>query len=616
MKKIVNFYCLLILFSIVAPKVSMAQCDNPPEYLPSALVMNIGNFTACPRSLPALGSGYACIGINGIDVLCYQGLNIKTFPNLHQVIYWPKGTPMNWGINRYTSGPPGYYTFCNQSNDYYFQRGGTNPYQSSTPQVFQANEVGFYQLGGYVTIKEARPELVNINPVKWLPPIYVIKYSSCPNNPFNSFAGEVNINVCVVDCGGSGTITLQPCGDNILHRPENTAEYEYFWQGMQCGTDASNGDPTYPVTSTGTYYLRGRHKATLTWGSCISIYAVYNAGPVLATPPVPTVNGNTCGDVTLTMPVTPGVTYYWQGEGCVEPPRTDKSAATPYVVEKPGTYYVRAYNGSCWSACSAVTPTINAIAPPLVKSTYACDCENINPATGRPDVTVTATPSAPANTCNWYTHIPFPPYFALLGTGLSHTFNINQNATFFVTSYNSSTQCESAKVPVNIKFKSCTKCLEPFSLIPGKKYVISAWVKEQNNFDATTYNNAYIRVSFNGSTNDKIVKGSGEIIDGWQKIEEEFTIQGSIDGVRIELNNGGGTGDVFFDDIRLFPFESNMVSYVYDQFTLKLVAELDANNYATYYIYDDEGKLTKVKKETTNGVKTVKEGRVNNVIQN
>jgi hypothetical protein len=42
---------------------------------------------------------------------------------------------------------------------------------------------------------------------------------------------------------------------------------------------------------------------------------------------------------------------------------------------------------------------------------------------------------------------------------------------------------------------------------------------------------------------------------------------------------------------------------------LHFVAELDDNNYATFYEYDDEGKLVRVKKETQQRIFTVKESR-------
>lgn len=54
-----------------------------------------------------------------------------------------------------------------------------------------------------------------------------------------------------------------------------------------------------------------------------------------------------------------------------------------------------------------------------------------------------------------------------------------------------------------------------------------------------------------------------------------------------------------------------MKSFVYDPFTLRLHAELDENNYATYYEYDEEGALVRVKKETERGVKTINETRQN-----
>jgi hypothetical protein len=66
---------------------------------------------------------------------------------------------------------------------------------------------------------------------------------------------------------------------------------------------------------------------------------------------------------------------------------------------------------------------------------------------------------------------------------------------------------------------------------------------------------------------------------------------------------------VYFDDIRIHPFNADMKTYVYDPQTLRLMAELDENNYATFYNYDEEGQLIRVKKETVQGVKTIKETR-------
>jgi hypothetical protein len=43
--------------------------------------------------------------------------------------------------------------------------------------------------------------------------------------------------------------------------------------------------------------------------------------------------------------------------------------------------------------------------------------------------------------------------------------------------------------------------------------------------------------------------------------------------------------------------------------SLRLMAELDENNYSTFYEYDDDGTLIRVKKETERGIMTLKETR-------
>ena len=76
----------------------------------------------------------------------------------------------------------------------------------------------------------------------------------------------------------------------------------------------------------------------------------------------------------------------------------------------------------------------------------------------------------------------------------------------------------------------------------------------------------------------------------------------------VSLEATGSTA-VYFDDLRIHPFNANMKSFVYNPVNLRLMAELDENNYSTFYEYDDDGTLIRVKKETERGVKTIKETR-------
>jgi hypothetical protein len=57
------------------------------------------------------------------------------------------------------------------------------------------------------------------------------------------------------------------------------------------------------------------------------------------------------------------------------------------------------------------------------------------------------------------------------------------------------------------------------------------------------------------------------------------------------------------------PFNASMDNYVFDPASLRVWAELDERNFATFYEYDQEGMLVRVKEETERGVQTVKETR-------
>lgn len=151
----------------------------------------------------------------------------------------------------------------------------------------------------------------------------------------------------------------------------------------------------------------------------------------------------------------------------------------------------------------------------------------------------------------------------------------------------------------------------PINLTPGKKMIFSAWVKENCTTPCTqsTYNNTAIQLEFNDMNSTKSdITPVGPIIEGWQKIEKEFTVPEGATSMTVKFKNQSGQ-PAYFDDIRIHPFNANMKTYVYDPVNLRLAAELDANNFASYYEYDEEGTLIRVKAETKEGVKTIRETR-------
>jgi len=156
----------------------------------------------------------------------------------------------------------------------------------------------------------------------------------------------------------------------------------------------------------------------------------------------------------------------------------------------------------------------------------------------------------------------------------------------------------------------CEDCISGFQPTAGT-YVVSAWVKDANApLSATTYTSPYIRITSTGMTTVNCYP-TGDIIDGWQRIEQLVTTVTDY-SFNIELICTSAGSSCFFDDIRIFPYDGSMITYVYDPITLRLMAELDERNYAKLYEYDEEGKLIRVKKETEKGIMTIQENRENN----
>lgn len=185
-------------------------------------------------------------------------------------------------------------------------------------------------------------------------------------------------------------------------------------------------------------------------------------------------------------------------------------------------------------------------------------------------------------------------------------------ASFFVSSNTNTVSYSSLDTETACNYtkpmKAEEQMMNPVFTVPAnKKMLFSAWVRESDT-QVPGYTNNKVQLQFNAGTNPPDFLPSGPVIEGWQRIEGVFTVPDNATTMNLKLVNSS-SDPVYFDDIRIHPFNANMTSYVYDPVNLRLAAQLDANNYAKFYEYDDEGTLIRTKAETKEGVKTITETR-------
>lgn len=200
-------------------------------------------------------------------------------------------------------------------------------------------------------------------------------------------------------------------------------------------------------------------------------------------------------------------------------------------------------------------------------------------------------------------------------TGLK-SIRIDPDSTFSIVRSLDTVDCVAAADDTPYSLKDCD-CLGLFApivdTIDSLKYVVGFWVMEDTIPTDYEYATLDFDVKIGGSSVTLENETKSLLIEGWQRIEYIFEVDtGSTGNIEVIFdNNSTGTQKVYVDDIRIHPYNSTMESYVYHPITLKLTAQLDNNNYATFYEYDQEGNLIRIKKETERGIVTLQESRNN-----
>jgi hypothetical protein len=146
-----------------------------------------------------------------------------------------------------------------------------------------------------------------------------------------------------------------------------------------------------------------------------------------------------------------------------------------------------------------------------------------------------------------------------------------------------------------------------FEPVQGNEYVFNIWVKDNQPLNKNINISAYYQVP-NYGYSYPITLSYKAVVEGWKLLEGRINTQ--VSGYRkMDLLLKANYDGIYIDDIRIHPKDAHLKSYAYDSRNFKLMAELDENAFATFYEYDDEGSLIRVKKETERGIATIKENR-------
>lgn len=149
---------------------------------------------------------------------------------------------------------------------------------------------------------------------------------------------------------------------------------------------------------------------------------------------------------------------------------------------------------------------------------------------------------------------------------------------------------------------------EDATQVGDRKYIVSFWVFDPGD----NLNLTFVKAPCGTAGSDLLTTPTiSEAIDGWKRMEYTFEMPPSgtdNTSLQISLLNTGSEA-YYIDDFRIFPKRGNMKSFVYHPYTFRLMAQLDENNFATFFEYDEQGNLVRTNVETEKGILTVSEQR-------
>ncbi|MBQ6070437.1 MAG: hypothetical protein IJK85_01660, partial [Bacteroidales bacterium] len=199
-----------------------------------------------------------------------------------------------------------------------------------------------------------------------------------------------------------------------------------------------------------------------------------NTIAVTVNPGPPTVQGGkTCGNGTVTLTAVPtvvGATCRWYGAATGGTPLVTATSYTTPVLTSSTTYYVSTYDANSGTESSCVPVTAQwypAVSIPTSVTTSVSRC-------GAGEVELSANPGS--NMCHWYSSTQST---TVLSTASTYKPTVTGSTDFYVSSYNTSSGCESERVHVEVMVKNIPSISSndlSTSLCAGEHKILTATV--------------------------------------------------------------------------------------------------------------------------------------------
>lgn len=128
------------------------------------------------------------------------------------------------------------------------------------------------------------------------------------------------------------------------------------------------------------------------------------------------------------------------------------------------------------------------------------------------------------------------------------------------------------------------------SLTGTKKFRYSAWVYS-NGPSAELF--LFMKRANEPNYFSYVTSVATHELNKWVLIEGEYNVPSDVTQLGVRLDNNGG-GTVWFDDVRLYPADAQMMTYTYNPL-VGMTSQTDINNRSIYYEYDSFNRLSIIK---------------------